>query len=250
MPSYRTKKQRLPNSVDSGSNNRSLGPSPDHESAKVIQKGLTIGHDNWADMNADGLARIELAQNRGACVRMFKANGNPNPTDEQLYSFLRDCFAKIDFGTAKIVAAHPKADDESVCYSVFPDTPWGELTIRWWADITFGFCFDLVDIEQRKVRAIPEDLEFVRPGRVGKYNAMKSLEEGHRLANLGGATVRYPRNADGIVEERFAIPPNSPLGIRKKGQIRPFVMTNSPARFYHPEAVHDNVPVIALTRPS
>jgi len=219
-------------------------------SDKVIQKGLTIGHDNWADINPEDMANIELAQHRDAYVRALSTLGTPNPTDEQLLSFLKEKFTKLDYAELKVIAAHPKADDESVCYSVFPGTPWGEVTIRWWADITFGFCFDLVDLEQRKVRAIPKNLEIVRPERNGTFYAMKSLEEGHRLANLGSAIVKYPLNADGIVEERFAIPPSMPLGLRRKGEKKPFVMTNSPARFYHPEVMRYDIPMVGLTRPT
>ena len=58
--------------------------------------------------------------------------------------------------------------------------------ICWWADPSFEYCFDLVDIEQCKIRAIPKDLQFVLTTGSGRGAILlETFKEGHRLANLG-----------------------------------------------------------------
>jgi len=63
-----------------------------------------IGHDNWADVNPEDMAKIELAQNRDIYVKTLSTHGTPNPTDEQLLSFIKAGFAKIDFTKLKVIA--------------------------------------------------------------------------------------------------------------------------------------------------
>jgi len=144
--------------------------------------------------------------------RALVAEALPNATEAETMMWLKKHFEDIVSRVPIVVAAaHPKADDKTMQYSVVPGTPWGELTIRWWADPLVGYCFDLVDIAQCKIGAIPKDLQFVlKTGSGFGRLRLETLEEGHRLANLGPpsaacARVVYPLNDDGIVEERYAV---------------------------------------------
>lgn len=85
-----------------------------------------------------------------------------------------------------------------------------------------------MDIAQRKVRAVPKDLQFHLWASWGSSIELESLEEGHRLANLGGAVVNYTPNADGVVEERFAVPKKSRLGLHKRGSTKPIALILGP----------------------
>jgi len=153
--------------------------------------------------------------------------------------------------TIIITAAHPLADDPSVQYSVVPHTPWGEITLRWWADATYGYCFDLVDIARRKILNF-KDLQLVRSaGFYGTYMPMESIEEGHRRCNLGGnnAEIKYTVNADGIVEERYAVMKGSCVGLRRRGGGRLIAMVAGPGVPYNEDSVVPEGAPVYMTFP-
>ena len=101
-----------------------------------------------------------------------------------------------------------------------------------------------MDIAQHKIRAIPKDLQFVlKTGRGRGTTGLETLEEGHRLANLGlsNARVVYPLNSDGIVEERYAVARKACLGLRKRGSNTLIALVVGPEATYFPDSV--DVPV-------
>ena len=101
-----------------------------------------------------------------------------------------------------------------------------------------------MDIEQRKIRAIPKDLQFVLTTGSGRGAILlETFEEGHRLANLGpgNAQVVYSLNADGIVEERYGVPRKACLKLCKRGSNTLIALVIGPEATYVPGSV--NVPV-------
>jgi len=82
-----------------------------------------------------------------------------------------------------------------------------------------AFVFDLVDISQRKIVAVPKNLQIVHVNG-DRFFPLESLEETYRIGNSGrgGSRVEYPLNADGIVEERFMIRARWCAGVSIRGE--------------------------------
>ena len=107
-----------------------------------------------------------------------------------------------------------------------------------------GYCFDLVDIAQHKIQAVPKDLQFVlKTGSGFGRMCLETLEEGHRLANLGptSAQVVYSPNADGIVEERYVVHKKACLGLCKRGSNTLIALVIGPEATYISGSVNVSV---------
>jgi hypothetical protein len=70
-----------------------------------IPKGLTIGHDNWADSTPEGMARTSLMNDSEVEYRAMVAEALPNATEAETMMWLKKHFEDIVSRVPIVVAA-------------------------------------------------------------------------------------------------------------------------------------------------